>query len=158
MGRKYRWVLYLLMLAFGIFGAWLNGWFVDSVDELSFPRLISGLLVLFGAMVGFALLLREDIRQTNQGQMAAWAVDRQRGKRSYVRSAIGRGLCLGATFFIFHVAIDYWRSGSFRLALDLFWIYIALFLVVVFASYYAAIRSWGAKERDYEVIAEQNVS
>jgi len=156
---KNRWVLYLLVLAFGILGIWLNGWFADSVDELSSLRLISGLLVVFGASVGFALLLRDDLRQTSQGRMAAWAVVRQRGKRTYIRSAISRGFWLSVPVFIFQIAIDYWKTGTFRVALDLFWIYVALFLTIIFSSYYAAIRMWDANERDYEVSAnQQNLS
>lgn len=159
MPAKNRWVLYLLVLAFGILGIWLNGWFADSVDEVSSLRLISGLLVVCGASVGFALLLREDLRQTNPGRMAAWAMVRQRGKRTYIRSAISRGFWLSAPVFIFQIAIDYWKTGSFRSALDSSWVYVALFLVIIFASYYAAIRMWDAKERDYEVSANrQNVS
>lgn len=158
MPAKNRWVLYLLVLALGILGAWLNGWFADNVEELSALRVISGLLVVLGAVVGFVLLLRVDLRQTNPGRMAAWAVVRQHGKRSYIRSAIRRGFWLGATGLIFSLAIDYWRAGSFRVALDSLWIYVALFLVVIFASYYAAIRMWDAKERDYEADAHLNAS
>ena len=159
MPAKNRWVLYLLVLAFGILGIWLNGWIADSVDEFSSLRLLSGLLVVFGAIVGFGFLLREDLRQTNPGRMAAWAVVRQRGKRTYIRSAISRGFSLSATVFIFRIASDYWKTGSFRVTLVSFWIYVAVFLVIIFASYYAAIRMWDAKERDYEVSANrQNVS
>jgi TRAP-type C4-dicarboxylate transport system permease small subunit len=154
MFRKYSGLAYLLLIALGVFGAWLNGWFMDSVDDLSFLRLISGFIILIGAMAGIVLLIRHNMRPMNQWEIVAWESVRKRGKRSYLRNAIVRGFLLGSISISYPVLSDYWKAKSFSLILDSLWIYVALFLVVVFGAYYAAIRTWNANEKDYETLVQ----
>jgi hypothetical protein len=154
MFRKYSGLAYLLLIALGVLGAWLNGWFMDSVDNLSSLRLISGFIILIGSMAGIILLIRHNMRPMNQREIVVWEIIRKRGKHNYIRNAIIRGLLLGLISISYPVLSDYWKTKSFNLILDSLWLYVALFLIVIFGMYYAAIRTWNANEKDYETLVQ----
>ena len=154
MSRSNSVAAYLLLIALVFLGAWLNGQFTDDVDDVSFLRLASGLVIMVGALIGIVLLIRRDLRPMNQRELAAWEAIREKGKRSYLRSAIIRGTGFGLIGISWPLARDLWKAKSLAPVIDSLWIYIAVFLTFVFAAFYAAVRSWDANEKDYEALAE----
>ena len=154
MSRRNSVVAYLLLIALVVFGAWLNGQFMDDVSGLSFLRLILGLIIVVGALIGIVLLIRRDMRPMNQRELAVWEIIREKGKRNYLRDAIVNGIIFGLISISWLLISDLWKAKSFASLIDSLWIYVVLFLTCVLAVYYAAVRTWDANEKDYEALVK----
>jgi hypothetical protein len=141
---------YLMLIALAVLGAWLNGQFQDDVTDASLLRLMAGLVIMVGALIGIVLLIRRGLRPMGQRELAAWGVVRSGGRRSYLRAAILRGLVFGLFCISWPLARDLRRGESLAPVIDSLWVYVAVFLVGVFAAVYAAVRTWDAREKDYE--------
>lgn len=152
MFRRHSVIVYLLLLALVIFGAWLNGQFIDDVSEVSFLRLISGLIIMMGALIGIILLIRHDMRPMDQRVLTVWGVIRAKGRRNYLRGAVVRGVIFGLVLFLWPLISHLWKAESFASVADSLWVYVALYLTCVFGVYYAAVRTWDANEKAYEAL------
>jgi TRAP-type C4-dicarboxylate transport system permease small subunit len=158
MTRRCSILAYVILIALGILGAWLIGMFegetpAEDISGLDMLLSFVGFFIFLGALIGVVLVIRQNMRPMGQGEIAGWGIIRKRGKRSYTRNAIVKGMLFGLIGISWPVVSDFPKVKSFSLILDSIWIYGALFLVCVFAAFYAAVRMWDANERDYEAIA-----
>ncbi len=158
MTRRNSILVYVILIALGILGAWLVGLFegekpAEEISGLDMLLSLAGFFIFLGALIGVVLVIRQNMRPMSQEEIAGWEIIRRRGKRSYIRNAIVKGVLFGLIGITGPVMSDFWEVKSFSLVMDSVWIYIALFLVCVFAAFYAAIRTWDANEREYEALA-----
>ena len=158
MTRRNSILAYMILIALGILGAWLVGMFegeepAGDISGLEVLLSLVGFFIFLGALIGIVLVIRQNMRPMSQKEIAGWEIIRKRGKRSYIRNAIVKGILFGLLGISWPVMSDFWKVKSFSLIRDSIWIYVALFLVCVFAVFYAAIRTWDANERDYEALA-----
>ncbi len=147
-------VAFAIFVSLGFFGAWLVGLFETtnpSANVSGWELLLAflGFLILVAALIGIVLLIRRNIQHGTEKDMAEWKSIRKQGKRRYFRAAIVKGVFLGLVFLLPLIAY-YQKANSFGPSINRLWIYAALFLASVLASYFAALRTWNANERDYE--------
>ena len=154
MSRKST-VLYSGLITAGVLGAWLAGLFEPATPsaEISGPQLLLaflGFFLLVGSLIGVVLVFRRNQHSTHKPDMSDWEVVREKGRSSYIKSALLKGTLLGLVAISWPVLSDY-RNGNFRnQSLNSLWIYIAIMLLCVFGGYYAANRTWDANERIYK--------
>ena len=159
MTRRNSILAYMILIAFGILGAWLVGMFegeepAKDISGLDMLLSFAGFFIFLGALIGIVLVIRQNMRPMSQKEIVGWEIIRKRGKRSYIRNAIVKGILFGLIGISWPVMSDFFKTKSFSLILDSIWIYVALFLTCVFAAFYAAVRIWDANERDYETLAQ----
>lgn len=159
MSRRNTALAFASLIASAILGAWLTGMFegekkAEDISGLTLLLGVLGFFIFLGSLIGILLLIRQNLRPMSQREMLAWETIREKGKRSYIRNAIVRGFILGLISITWPLISDYWKVKSFGSIINSLWIHVALFLVVIFASYYAAIRTWDANEKDYEVLIQ----
>jgi len=153
---------FVSLIASGIVGAWLTGLFDEeqpahyiSASELWLA--FFGFLIFIGSVFGILFLIRQNMRSMNQKELIAWEIVRKNGKRTYIRNGILRGFILALLSTFWWLLSDYWKAKSFSLIFNSLWIYVTMFLVLNFAAYYAAIRTWDANERDYQALAQSRL-
>jgi hypothetical protein len=154
--RKYSLAIYATLIILGLIGAWLTGLFEGSehVYDVSGKELLGAFLGFFlfvGALIGIALLVRRKTTPLTQEQLSQWERIRMRGRGAYIGAAIVKGLLAGFLALSWPLISDYRKTGSMSLIIDSLWLYVALFLTCVFGMYYAAIRTWNANEKEYEI-------
>jgi TRAP-type C4-dicarboxylate transport system permease small subunit len=159
MSRRNSVLAYVILIAFGILGAWLIGMFegekpAENISGLDMLLSFVGFFIFLGALIGIVLVIRQNMRPMSRKEIAGWEIIRRRGKRSYIRNAIVKGILFGLIGISWPVISDFWKVKSFSLIMASIWIYAALFLVCVFAAFYAALRIWDGNEKAYEALIQ----
>lgn len=145
-----------ILISLGFMGAWLVGLFERDVkpEEISgLDLLLSlfGFFIFLGAIIGFFYLVGQNRRPLNESEIAAWRSVREGGKRRYIGQALIKGFVLGLVCSSFAV-LSYNSNIGFS-ALSLF---ATLVFIIMFGSYYAAVRFWKSNEEDYETLVQQD--
>jgi hypothetical protein len=154
--RKHSSATYATLIILGIIGAWLTGLFgdTDQVHDITGKELLGALLgfgLFVGALIGIALLVRRKTTALSPEQLSEWDRIRARGRGRYIRAAVVKGLLAGVLALSWPFMSDYQKTGSMRLIIDSWWIYLVLFLTCILAMYYAAIRTWNGNEKEYQI-------
>lgn len=144
-----------LLSALAFFGAWLIGLLGKPVQgDISGLQMLSALLGFFifvGSLIGIVYLIGQRKRSMSQDVLAVWEVQRRKGKRHYIRGAVIMGFILGLLSSSLVIAYTAGEEG-FGSQISTFIIFV---LLVTFACYYAAVRTWNINESDYRAISEQ---
>jgi hypothetical protein len=146
--------------AAGVFGAWLMGMFetagpaageVSGRDNL---LSLAGFFICLGSLVAGVFLLRRVLPPITRAEMVGWGVVRERGRSSFVRAGVVRGLLVGLYTLVALALWNYARGEPVYRGLG--WrelaIYPLLLLVIVIGSWYSAVRVWAANENAYEKV------
>ncbi len=149
-------VAYVFFAILGVFGAHLAGLFeeADLTGETTgaeLLRAVLGFFLLLGSLVGLLFVFLQKRRPMTLTDISRWEVVKEKGKRAYVRSAMLKGMLLGFVAIAWPLIGDL-KARALDHIVDSLWMYIAIVLICVVASCYAAMRSWNANERGYEAI------
>jgi len=141
MNRNVSGIATLFLMAFMLVGVWL----ANSSDT----SLLTGLLLSLGSAAGLIFLARrENSRPLGQGEKEAWETIRAQGKRSYMLRRVVFGLFIGLAFIVYQLVRSRWTGEPLTASYGL--VLIALFLIYIGGSYYAAIREWALSEERYQ--------
>jgi hypothetical protein len=150
MTKKKLTLSYLLLIALVIFGAWLTGQFIDYLESVPDLRILPGLIIPMGAVVGILLLIRDNRKPMNQGQRLNWASIRNQGKKKYIRGYVLIGLLVGLSNAVFSLIKDYWSGRPFDFSFNNLVFILALSAISIGGLFYAAIRMWDYNEWKYK--------
>jgi prolipoprotein diacylglyceryltransferase len=152
-------IAYGLLLAAGIFGAWLLGMFdalyqsmfgrTATVRDVSFLDLVlifAGLIIFCAAGLGFVLLLVRNRKPMSEKQGIAWETVRTKGKWFYVRNFVIRASMTTVPAVLILAFINYWQ-GTLKENLTT---YVFITIAATGCVIYAALNSWWLCESEYK--------
>jgi hypothetical protein len=149
----------MILLAVSILGAWLVGLFEGdspqrNISGLEFLSVIFGFLLFIAALIGIVLLIRQNIGPMTESDISKWEILRKRGRRSYVRKGLLKGILFGL------LGVSFLLIGVINLGLPVnsLWVLGVILLTSVFGGYYGAIRKWDSNEKDYEAFVDSRPS
>jgi uncharacterized Tic20 family protein len=140
---------YVLLIALAILGAWLNGQFTGSVETMSNLRVLLGLVLLIGSLIGLVFLIRNHRKPMGQEQKRVWENIRSRGKGNYIRGFMVRGLAMGFGCQALILFKDYSDGKALASGSNILLALLVLLTVFIGGSYYAAIKIWDYHESEY---------
>src|SRR5215212_9004948 len=118
MTRRNSILAYMTLIALGVLGAVLIGLFegeepTGDISGLDMLLSFVGFFIFLGALIGIVLVIRQNMRPMSQEEIVGWEIIRKRGKRSYIRNAIVRGILFGLIGVSWPVMSDFFKTKSF---------------------------------------------
>lgn len=157
MSRTKSIIVCVILIAVGIVGAWLVGLFEGDgprdISGLEFLSVIFGFVLFLAALIGIVLVIRQNIGPMSESDISEWEIVRKRGKRSYVRKGLLKGILFGLLGVLFPL-ISVINLG---LPVNSLWILGVVLLTGVLGGYYAAIKKWDSNEKDYEALVHSKL-
>lgn len=140
------------MIAVGFLGAQLIGLFEGDdgapVTPEAFLMALVGFILLLVAVLGLFVVIGRRTRPMSQNELLEWRNLRKEGRGKFINQALLKGVFLGIVAISWPVYSDYSQVNGFHSVINSFWIYAAVFIICIFAAYYAAVKIWAANERD----------
>jgi Na+/melibiose symporter-like transporter len=156
MTQQGRILTYIPLTASAFLGAWLIGLIgkEEQGDLSGFQMLMSflGFFIFVAALVGIIYLIGQQRRSPSQRETTAWEILRRKGRHIYIQRATLMGLLLG---FVSSSLMLFFTTENRSFGAQQLGILIFLVLIIGFACYYAAVRTWEANEKDYLAMSGQ---
>jgi hypothetical protein len=137
---------FCLLVSMGLFGMSLGFQTRDPSD----PRLLLGVLLVLGVVVGLIAAFRRDLREPEGEKRAEWQRTKAKGRLRHVLGQIGSGALFWGLLLLLSLLVEvYWGGKSLGVTLQHLRRQSALGVLVAVICGIWALTWWSHQERKY---------